>query len=172
MGVPTYYIRLLAEPGFDRAACRNMRLFISGSAPLLSETFHAFRERSGHTILERYGMSETNMLTSNPYQGERVAGTVGLPLPGVAVRVVNQEGAPCAPGQIGDIQVQGPNVFQGYWRMPEKTAEEFTADGLLQDRRRRQIRRARLSLHRRPQQGFDHLRRLQRLPEGNRVGDR
>jgi malonyl-CoA/methylmalonyl-CoA synthetase len=128
MGVPTYYTRLLAEPGFDHAACRNIRLFVSGSAPLLADTFHAFRERSGHTILERYGMSETNMLTSNPYHGERNAGTVGLPLPGVAVRVANQDGTPCETGQIGDIQVQGPNVFQGYWRMPEKTAEEFTAD--------------------------------------------
>ncbi|MGV3652807.1 MAG: malonate--CoA ligase [Noviherbaspirillum sp.] len=129
MGVPTYYTRLLAEPGFGREACRAIRLFISGSAPLLSDTFHAFRERTGHTILERYGMSETNMLTSNPYEGERVAGTVGLPLPGVSVRVAGKDGAPCAAGEIGDIQVQGPNVFQGYWRMPEKTAEEFTADG-------------------------------------------
>ena len=129
MGVPTYYVRLLAEPAFDKSVCANMRLFVSGSAPLLTETFREFAERSGHTILERYGMSETTMLVSNPYEGERVAGTVGLPLPGVSVRVVKGDGTPCATDEIGDIQVRGPNVFKGYWRMPEKTAEEFTADG-------------------------------------------
>lgn len=131
MGVPTLYVRLLAEPALTRAACANMRLFVSGSAPLLVETFEQFRERSGHTILERYGMSETVMLTSNPYRPEsaRRAGTVGLPLPGVGVRAVNEAGAPCAAGAIGNLQVRGPNVFKGYWRMPEKTAEEFTADG-------------------------------------------
>jgi malonyl-CoA/methylmalonyl-CoA synthetase len=109
-----------------------MRLFISGSAPLLIETFNEFRERTGHTILERYGMSETAMLTSNPYHaqdGERRGGTVGFPLPGVGVRVVDDAGAPCPAGEIGHMQVTGPNVFKGYWRMPEKTAEEFTADG-------------------------------------------
>lgn len=133
MGVPTYYVRLLAEAGLDREACRNMRLFISGSAPLLSETFDAFRERTGHTILERYGMSETVMLISNPYRGDaasvRRAGTVGVPLPGVTVRVVGDDAQPCGSGEIGHIQVKGPNVFAGYWRMPEKTAEEFTDDG-------------------------------------------
>ena len=132
MGVPTLYTRLLGEPGFTREACRAMRLFVSGSAPLLIETFDAFRSRSGHTILERYGMSETVMLTSNPYgsaEGERRGGTVGRPLPDVGVRVVGDAGAPCATGEIGAIEVTGPNVFQGYWRMPEKTAEEFTADG-------------------------------------------
>jgi malonyl-CoA/methylmalonyl-CoA synthetase len=132
MGVPTLYVRLLAEPGLTRAACSRMRLFISGSAPLLIETFNAFRERTGHTILERYGMSETAMLTSNPYHaadGERRGGTVGFPLPGVGVRVVDDAGAPCPTGEIGHMQVRGPNVFKGYWRMPEKTAEEFTADG-------------------------------------------
>ncbi len=132
MGVPTYYVRLLAEPAFTREVCTNMRLFISGSAPLLSETFDAFRERSGHTILERYGMSETIMLTSNPYHaadGERVGGTVGKPLPGVSVRVVDEQCSPLAPGDIGAVQVRGPNVFAGYWRMPEKTREEFTQDG-------------------------------------------
>ncbi len=129
MGVPTYYVRLLAEAAFTRAVCTGIRLFISGSAPLLANTFDAFRERTGHTILERYGMSETNMLTSNPYDGPRIGGTVGLPLPGVSVRVVDADGAPCPPGQAGAIQVKGPNVFSGYWRMPEKTAEEFTADG-------------------------------------------
>jgi malonyl-CoA/methylmalonyl-CoA synthetase len=132
MGVPTLYVRLLGEPALTRAACAHMRLFISGSAPLLIETFNAFRERTGHTILERYGMSETVMLTSNPYdarEGERRGGTVGLPLPGVGVRVVDDTGAPCPTGEIGHLQVSGPNVFKGYWRLPEKTAEEFTADG-------------------------------------------
>ncbi len=129
MGVPTYYVRLLADPAFKRDTCANMRLFISGSAPLLTDTFSAFAQRTGHTILERYGMSETTMLTSNPYDGERIGGTVGLPLPDVSVRVVKSDGAPCAPEEIGDIQVKGPNVFKGYWNMPEKTAEEFTPDG-------------------------------------------
>jgi malonyl-CoA/methylmalonyl-CoA synthetase len=133
MGVPTYYVRLLAEENFDRHACRNMRLFVSGSAPLLTETFTEFQKRTGQTILERYGMSETLMLTSNPYFGiaarERIGGTVGVPLPGVAVRTVNDDGSLCQGGEIGHVQVRGPNVFSGYWRMPEKTAEEFTADG-------------------------------------------
>lgn len=132
MGVPTYYVRLLADPRFDRAVCANMRLFISGSAPLLAETFSDFKTRSGHAILERYGMSETVMLTSNPYDaklGERLAGTVGRALPGVQVRVVDDAGVALAPGEIGNVQVRGPNVFSGYWRMPEKTREEFTEDG-------------------------------------------
>jgi len=132
MGVPTYYVRMLQEPRFDKDVCRNMRLFVSGSAPLLLETFDAFRERTGQTILERYGMSETVMLVSNPYDtalGERIGGTVGMPLPGVSVRVMNSEGETCEPGVIGNVEVKGPNVFTGYWRMPEKTAEEFTADG-------------------------------------------
>lgn len=129
MGVPTYYVRLLAESSFGNAACSNMRLFVSGSAPLLPDTFKEFASRTGHTILERYGMSETIMLTSNPYDAERVEGTVGLPLPGVSVRVVKDGGTACAIGEIGDIQVKGPNVFKAYWRMPEKTAEEFTSDG-------------------------------------------
>jgi malonyl-CoA/methylmalonyl-CoA synthetase len=129
MGVPTYYVRLLSEPEFDKSACAAMRLFVSGSAPLLSDTFKEFSSRTGHAILERYGMSETTMLASNPYEGERRAGTVGFPLPGVSIRVVSSEGAQCAVGDIGDIQVKGPNVFKGYWRMPEKTAEEFTEDG-------------------------------------------
>ena len=130
MGVPTLYVRLLAEPSFKRAACSRMRLFISGSAPLLLETFNDFRERSGHTILERYGMSETVMLTSNPYRPEsaRRGGTVGLALPGVGVRVHSDKGVPLAAGEIGHIEVKGPNVFKGYWRMPEKTADEFTTD--------------------------------------------
>ena len=129
MGVPTYYVRLLSDTAFNKAACANMRLFISGSAPLLSETFREFTARTEHTILERYGMSETAMLTSNPYDGVRKAGTVGLPLPLVSVRVMNADGKICAEEEIGDIQVQGQNVFSGYWQMPEKTAEEFTIDG-------------------------------------------
>ena len=129
MGVPTFYVRLLADPAFDSNACRNMRVFISGSAPMLLDTFRAFQARTGHTILERYGMSETAMLTSNPYDAERIGGTVGFALPGVTVRVTNPEGRACTVGEIGAIQVKGPNVFQGYWRMPEKTAQEFTADG-------------------------------------------
>ena len=133
MGVPTLYVRLLAEPGLNAQACRNMRLFIAGSAPLLIETFTDWQQRTGHTILERYGMSETAMLTSNPYQGQqgdgRRGGTVGFALPGVSLRVQGDEGQPLPAGEIGDIQVKGANVFQGYWRMPEKTAEEFTADG-------------------------------------------
>ncbi|MES2189907.1 MAG: malonyl-CoA synthase [Pseudomonadota bacterium] len=130
MGVPTLYVRLLAEPGLDKQACRNMRLFVAGSAPLLIETFNAWQERTGHTILERYGMSETAMLTSNPYKGdERRGGTVGFALPGVSLRVQGDDGQPMPVGEIGGIQVKGPNVFKGYWRMPEKTREEFTADG-------------------------------------------
>ena len=129
MGVPTFYTRLLAEEAFGPHVCEMMRLFISGSAPLLAPTFEAFRERTGHAILERYGMSETGMITSNPLDGERRAGSIGLPLPGVSVRVTGEAGAPCAPGEVGGIEVKGPNVFPGYWRMPEKTAEDFTADG-------------------------------------------
>ena len=128
MGVPTFYTRLLALPSFGRDDCRNARLFVSGSAPLLPETFDDFRERTGHTILERYGMSETGMLTSNPLEGERIGGTVGPALPGVSVRVVDAEGRACAAGEVGGVEVSGPNVFAGYWRMPEKTREEFTAD--------------------------------------------
>lgn len=129
MGVPTYYVRLLAQPDFNRDVCRNMRLFTSGSAPLLKETFESFRDRTGHTILERYGLSETGMNTSNPLEGERVAGTVGPPLPGVSVRVVDDHDRVLPTDATGHIQVKGPNVFAGYWRMPEKTREEFTADG-------------------------------------------
>ena len=130
MGVPTFYTRLLDHPGLTREACANMRVFISGSAPLLAETHAAWRARTGHAILERYGMTETNMITSNPYDGERRAGTVGFPLPGVGVRIADPEtGAPVANGEIGVIEVRGPNVFGGYWRMPEKTAQEFRPDG-------------------------------------------
>jgi malonyl-CoA/methylmalonyl-CoA synthetase len=130
MGVPTFYTRLLDHPGLTREACRTMRLFVSGSAPLLAETHAAWRERTGHAILERYGMTETNMITSNPYDGERRAGTVGFPLPGISVRIAEADtGAPALAGEIGVIEVKGPNVFKGYWRMPEKTAEEFRPDG-------------------------------------------
>ncbi|HNW02662.1 MAG TPA: AMP-binding protein, partial [Burkholderiaceae bacterium] len=137
MGVPTLYTRLLGEAGLTKDVVRNMRLFVAGSAPLLIETFTAWQARTGHTILERYGMSETAMLTSNPYradprynnQSERRGGTVGFPLPGVSLRVQDDEGTILPVGEIGGIQVKGPNIFKGYWRMPEKTAEEFTADG-------------------------------------------
>ncbi len=129
MGVPTYYTRLLAEPDFDAQLCRGMRLFVSGSAPLLQETFREFQQRTGHTILERYGMTETGMNTSNPYDGERRAGTVGFPLPGTQVRVAAPGDKPLPAGDIGSIQVRGPNVMPGYWRLPERNKEEFTADG-------------------------------------------
>jgi malonyl-CoA/methylmalonyl-CoA synthetase len=129
MGVPTFYTRLLANPDFGPQCCANIRLFVSGSAPLLAETFVEFQTRTGHTILERYGMTETGMNTSNPLHGERRAGTVGPALPGVTARVVDQAGEPLAEGEPGNLQLKGPNVFAGYWRMPEKTAEDFTADG-------------------------------------------
>lgn len=129
MGVPTMYTRLLADPEFNADLCAGMRLFTCGSAPLLEHTFEQFRQRSGHTILERYGMTETGMNTSNPLDGQRIAGTVGKPLPGVTVRVVDESGRPVADGDIGQLQVKGNNVFKGYWNMPERTAEEFTADG-------------------------------------------
>jgi malonyl-CoA/methylmalonyl-CoA synthetase len=137
MGVPTLYVRMLAESSLNKASVKNMRLFIAGSAPLLIETFTEWQARTGHTILERYGMSETAMLTSNPYaadkrygqQSERRGGTVGFPLPDVSLRVRGDDGLDLPVGEIGGIQVKGPNVFKGYWRMPEKTAEEFTADG-------------------------------------------
>jgi malonyl-CoA/methylmalonyl-CoA synthetase len=129
MGVPTMYVRLIDEASFDRYAVRNMRLFVSGSAPLLTETFAAFETRTGKRILERYGMSETVMLTSNPSHGERIGGTVGPALPGVHLRITNDQGGECATDEIGAIEVKGPNVFAGYWQMPEKTKEEFTVDG-------------------------------------------
>lgn len=129
MGVPPHYAALLNEPALDQSVCAGMRLFISGSAPLLASTFQEFQHRTGHTILERYGMTEGGMLVSNPCKGERRCGTVGLPLPGTRMRVVNPLGQPMAPHCIGHIQMAGPNLFSGYWRMPEKTREEFTADG-------------------------------------------
>ncbi len=131
MGVPTFYTRLLADPEFSAADCSGMRLFISGSAPLLPASFEAFAERSGHCILERYGMTEAGMITSNPLHGERVAGTVGYALPGVALRVVDAAGAALPPGEIGELEIRGPNVFAGYWQQPEQTAAAFRPDGYL-----------------------------------------
>jgi len=129
MGVPTFYTRLLSEPAFTKDACANMRLFISGSAPLLAETHTEFEARTGHRILERYGMTESGMITSNPYDGERIAGTVGFALPGVDVRVATDSGESLPAGEVGVLEAKGPNIFSGYWQMPEKTAEEFRKDG-------------------------------------------
>lgn len=129
MGVPTNYVRLLDQPGLTREICANMRLFISGSAPLLAETHVRFAETTGHRILERYGMTETGMIASNPYDGERLAGTVGYALPGVSVRIADDAGREVPHGHPGVLEVQGPNVFAGYWRNPEKTAQDFRADG-------------------------------------------
>jgi len=129
MGVPTFYTRLLARDDFTAEACRSMRLFISGSAPLLEETARGFTARTGHAILERYGMTETGMNASNPLDGERRPGTVGFPLPGVEARVADDDGKVLPTGEVGVLEVRGPNVFSGYWRMPEKTREEFRPDG-------------------------------------------
>jgi len=130
MGVPTFYTRLLGDPRFTRDLTGHMRLFVSGSAPLLAETHVQFEERTGHRILERYGMTETNMNTSNPYDGERRAGTVGMPLPGIELKITDPATAQTLPqGEVGQIEVRGPNVFKGYWQMPEKTAEELRPDG-------------------------------------------
>lgn len=129
MGVPTFYTRLLAQPAFTSEACRSVRLFISGSAPLHAETFRAFRLRTGLDILERYGMTETGMSASNPLKGHRKPGTVGLPLPDVTLRICNDSQEVLGPGEIGELQVKGPNVFIGYWNLPDKTAEDFTGDG-------------------------------------------
>jgi malonyl-CoA/methylmalonyl-CoA synthetase len=130
MGVPTFYTRLLQSPNLNRESTSHMRLFISGSAPLLADTHREWSARTGHAVLERYGMTETNMNTSNPYDGDRVPGAVGFPLPGVSVRVTDPETVnELARDTIGMIEVKGPNVFQGYWRMPEKTKSEFRDDG-------------------------------------------
>lgn len=130
MGVPTFYTRLLSDDRFNRELVSNMRLFISGSAPLLAETHQAFEERTGHRILERYGMTEATMITSNPYDGERRAGTVGFALPGIEVRICEAKtGSIVEDGEIGILEVSGPNVFKGYWEMPQKTQEEFRSDG-------------------------------------------
>ena len=129
MGVPTYYTRLLATENITHKNCNNIRIFISGSAPLLEETFHNFATKTGHEILERYGMTETNMNTSNPIEGKRKPGKVGLPLPGIELRIMDDGGHCLENDTIGNLQVKGPNVFKGYWKMPEKTAEDFTKDG-------------------------------------------
>ena len=129
MGVPTFYTRLLAEPAFDKALCAGIRLFVSGSAPLLDVTFEEFSDRTGHVILERYGMTEALMVTSNPYQGPRIAGSVGPALPGISVRVVAENGVIAKTGEPGVLEMKGPNMFAGYWRNPEKTAEDHTTDG-------------------------------------------
>ena len=130
MGVPTYYTRLLAHPGLDRDRVAHMRLFVSGSAPLQASTHKQFADVTGHAILERYGMTETGMNTSNPYDGERIAGSVGLPLPDVEIRIADPHTGRVLPqGEVGVIEIRGPNVFVGYWRMPDKTKEEFRADG-------------------------------------------
>ncbi len=131
MGVPTYYTRLLAEADLDREACATLRLFTSGSAPLAPEAHRAFEARTGHTILERYGMTEAGMISSNPHDGERLAGSVGHPLPRVAARVVDAEGEPVEPGGVGVLEIQGPNVFPGYWRRPDADADAFRPDGFL-----------------------------------------
>ena len=129
MGVPTFYVRLAADPLLTRTAASSMRLFISGSAPLLESTFAAFEARTGHRILERYGMTEAGMICSNPYEGARIPGTVGFPLPGIAARVADGEGRELPRGTPGTLEIKGPNLFKGYWRQPEKTAEEMGPDG-------------------------------------------
>ena len=130
MGVPTFYTRLLSDVRFTKDLANHMRLFVSGSAPLLAKTHVQFEERTGHRILERYGMTETNMNTSNPYDGERRAGTVGFPLPGIELKITDSNTGETLPqGEIGEIEVRGPNVFEGYWQMPDKTAEELRSDG-------------------------------------------
>ncbi|MDU9003921.1 malonate--CoA ligase [Sedimentitalea todarodis] len=130
MGVPTFYTRLLGDARFTRDLVKHMRLFVSGSAPLLTDTHVQFEDRTGHRILERYGMTETNMNTSNPYDGDRRAGTVGFPLPGIELKITDaQSGATIPDGEVGQIEVRGPNVFKGYWQMPEKTREELREDG-------------------------------------------
>ena len=141
MGVPTFYTRLLAEPAFSARACRTVRLFVSGSAPLLPETFDAFRARTGHTILERYGMTETGMITSNPLAGARVGGTVGLPLPGVSVRVVDRQAAPCAPRCRRQRRSEGPERVRRILAHAGKDARGIHADGWFPHRRRRQLGR-------------------------------
>ncbi len=129
MGVPTFYSRLLGDPEFGKSECTHMRLFISGSAPLTAEAFSAFEARTGHKILERYGMSEAGMIASNPLDGARIPGTVGFPLPGVSIRIQEDAGEPVPAGKTGNVEVKGPNIFKGYWRNPQKTVEEFTSDG-------------------------------------------
>lgn len=172
MGVPTFYTRLLKSDRLTHDATAGMRLFVSGSAPLLAEDHRAFQDRTGHAILERYGMTETNMITTNPYDGARTPGAVGMPLPGIEIRIADREtGAPLPDGEIGAIEVRGPNVFQGYWQMPEKTASEFRDDrffitgdlGVIgEDGYLRIVGRDKDLV----------IGRLQRLSQGNRIADR
>src|SRR5690554_6361231 len=129
MGVPTFYTRLLAAPDFNKDVTRTVRLFISGSAPLLEESSQQFLDRTGHMILERYGMTESAIITSNPYEKERKIGSVGLPIEGVEVRVTTEDGSVAKIDDVGGIEIKGPAVMKGYWNKPEKTAEEFTSDG-------------------------------------------
>ena len=158
MGVPTFYARLLADPRLNRESCRQMRLFISGSAPLLAETHREFESRTGCAILERYGMTETVMLTSNPLDGDRIPGTGGLSSPrrGSPRHRSGNRPRP-GPDEIGQIEVKGPNVFSGYWRMPEKTAAEFRADGFFITGDVGQDRQQRLRPYRGPRQGSGDL---------------
>jgi malonyl-CoA/methylmalonyl-CoA synthetase len=128
MGVPTYYTRLLEHSGFAREACRTIRVFISGSAPLLEQTFKDFRERTGFELVDRYGLTETGINISNPVDGARIPGSVGLPLPGVTVRIANEQGVELPNGEVGEVQIKGDNVLAGYWRKPAETAASFTAD--------------------------------------------
>ena len=173
MGVPTFYTRLLDQPGLTREAAAGMRLFVSGSAPLLAETHRAFRERTGHAILERYGMTETSMNTSNPYDGDRVAGSVGFPLPGVEVRVTDPESGRAASGRR-DRHDRDPRPERLCRLLADagEDARRVSLRRLLHQRRSRAHRRARLSLDRRARQGHRDLRRLQRLSEGGGAGDR
>ena len=169
MGVPTFYMRLLQHPDLDREATGHMRLFVSGSAPLLAETHREWQARTGHAILERYGMTETNMNTSNPYDGDRVAGTVGFPLPGVEMRVADPEsGTRARDGRDRHDRGEGPERVQGLLAHAREDRGRVPRGRLLHHRRSRQDRRARLRAHRRARQGPDHHRRLQRLSEGGR----
>ena len=169
MGVPTFYSRLLAEPGFGGApTARSIRLFVSGSAPLTEAVFGDFEARTGHRILERYGMTEAGMITSNPLLGERLAGTVGFALPDVEVRAVGEDGAELPAGEVGTLEIRGPNLFQGYWGLPEKTAEEKRGDGFFVTGDLASVDGEGPGDPGRPRQGPDHRRRLQRLSEGSR----
>ncbi len=173
MGVPTFYTRLLEHPGLTRAATAHMRLFVSGSAPLLGETHQRWRETTGHAILERYGMTETNMITSNPYEGERRAGTVGFPLPGVCLRIADPDaGAALAAGRGRRHRGQGTQRVQGLLAHAGEDRGRIPPRRLLHHRRSRHDRRRRLRAYRRPRQGPHHLRRLQRLSQGDRERDR
>ncbi len=173
MGVPTFYTRLLASPRLDREAVRNMRLFVSGSAPLLAETHRDFFERTGHAILERYGMTETNMNTSNPYDGERRPGTVGFALPGSEVRITDRDsGKVLAAGETGLVEVRGPNVFKGLLAHAGEDRRRIPRGWLLHYRRSGGDRYRRLSVDRRTRQGSGDLRWLQRLSQGDRAVDR